>query len=46
MTQRGYVRLTLKKFGLNECNTSPTLMAKNTKFLVDIGEKHVNIHLF
>jgi hypothetical protein len=46
MTQRGYVRFTLKQFSLNECNTNPTPMAKNTKFLVDMGEERVDIHLF
>jgi hypothetical protein len=46
MTQRGYVHPTLKQFSLNECKTILTPMAKNTKFSIDMDEKHVDIHLF
>jgi hypothetical protein len=46
MTQRGYVRLIVKELGLNECNTSPTPMAENSKLSTYMGEKHVDIHLY
>jgi hypothetical protein len=46
MTQRGYVHLTFKELGLNECNMSPTPMAKYSKLSADMGEKHVDIHLY
>jgi hypothetical protein len=46
MTQRGYVRFTLKELGLNECNTNPTPMVENSKLSIDMGEKHVDIHLY
>ncbi len=46
MTHIGYVHLTLKELGLNECNTSPTPMVKNSKLSTYMGEKHVNIHLY
>jgi len=46
MTHIGYVHLTLKELGLNECKTSPTPMVKNSKLSTYMGEKHVNIHLY
>jgi hypothetical protein len=46
MTHRGYVCLTFKELGLNECNINPTPMVKYSKLSVDMGEKHVDIHLY